>query len=211
MRNGIEDGESAKYKKQGEEPDGERFDFDKHYRTLKAILEDDTLKVRWLVSGLLARGSVVILAGSPKTGKTTFMMHIILHIKGELPSLGKFAAVEEVAKGIAIGYFNEMGEIQLKDKIRDVKPGITDTEIADILESVAIWDKFPIFDEDGLKQFEALIVKHKFKIVRNRHGRSRKAKDARYRRIRRRCQTHYSNRRNRATHQVLHRGNDAEQ
>ena len=46
-------------------------DLDKHHRSLKAILEDKALKVRWVIEGLLAAGALVIMAGSPKTGKTT--------------------------------------------------------------------------------------------------------------------------------------------
>ena len=48
-------------------------DLDKHQRSLKAILEDKALKVRWVIEGLLAAGALVIMAGSPKTGKITLI------------------------------------------------------------------------------------------------------------------------------------------
>lgn len=153
----------TKWRKDGAESN-EPFDLDKHHRSLKAILEDNTLKVRWLITDLLALGSLVILAGSPKTGKTTMMMHLVLHIKAQLPALGGFQATDEARK-FAIGYFNEMGEPQLKKAVRDVKPGITDQQIAEILSTVEVYgERFPVLDDEGLRQLEGQIRKYKFRL-----------------------------------------------
>ena len=58
------------------------FDPEQHSRSLAEIMLDKDLKVRWVVRNLLAKSAVVILAGSPKTGKTTFAVHNIMHVVG---------------------------------------------------------------------------------------------------------------------------------
>jgi RecA-family ATPase len=118
---------------------------------------------KWIILDLLEEGAVLVVAGSPKTGKTIFTLHQILNMKGLVPPLAGYKAVKGTEK-FPIGYFNEMGEKQLKIKIQEVKPGITDATIAEILGSIEIWDKMPILDTAGLTQFEAQIVKHGFRV-----------------------------------------------
>jgi hypothetical protein len=139
------------------------FDPEQHSRSLAEIMLDKDLKVRWVVRNLLAKSAVVILAGSPKTGKTTFAVHNIMHVVGLVPALGSYQAVKG-AENFAIGYFNEMGEVNFKKAVKDVKPDITNAEIRALRATVRIYAKWPQLDARGLQQLEASIVKHGFRI-----------------------------------------------
>jgi hypothetical protein len=141
----------------------ERIDPEKHQKTLKAILEDKSLKVRWIIRGLFAKGALPVISASPKVGKTTFIIDNLLHVKGQVPALGNFEAVDG-AKQFAIGYFNEMGEINIRKAVKECKPGITDAQISKVLATFIIYDQWPTLDAWGLQCLETSITKHNFRI-----------------------------------------------
>lgn len=104
-----------------------------------------------------------MISASPKVGKTTFLVHQIMHMRGLVPPLGDFEAVDG-ARDFPIGYFNEMGEINLRKAVREVKPGITDKEMGELLDTIIIYDRCPTLDHEGLQQLEASIIKHNFRM-----------------------------------------------
>jgi hypothetical protein len=143
--------------------DTERIDPEQHQKSLKTILEDKSLKVHWIIKGLFARGALPVISASPKVGKTTFIIGNLLHVKRQVPALGNFKAVKGT-KDYAIGYFNEMGEINIRKAVKECKPGITDAEISKVLDTFIIYDQWPTLDAYGLERLEASINKHHFQL-----------------------------------------------
>jgi hypothetical protein len=144
-----------------DEPD--QIDPEKHRRSLAEIMRDKKLKVRWIVRDLLAQGALPVFCGSPKTGKTTLMVHLVMQIKGQVPTLGEYEAADG-AEQYPIGYFNEMGEINFRKAVKAVKPDITAAEVDDLLETVSVYGQWPTLNEWGLQQLEASITKHSFRL-----------------------------------------------
>ena len=140
-----------------------RIELAEHCRSAADIVLDKTLITKWIVNGLLAEDKLVILSGSPKVGKTTFMVRLLLHACGALGPLGDFSAISE-AKNFPIGYFNEMGETGIKRSIKALCPKVSDKDIAAAVRNLIIYDKFDTLDATGLQKLDDAIVKNKFRI-----------------------------------------------